>query len=65
MEAEIKKWGGSKAVIVPDEAASRLGLSVGDKVEFALTKKNKVDGFGLFAGAKVFVREDRLERNLP
>ncbi len=63
METEIRKWGGSKAVILPEWLTSRLAIEVGDIVEVEVVKKGKISGFGRFPHAKPFLREtNTLER---
>jgi bifunctional DNA-binding transcriptional regulator/antitoxin component of YhaV-PrlF toxin-antitoxin module len=53
MEAEIRKWGNSKAIIIPSEEIERFGLGIGDKIDFSITKKEEIDGFGIFKGKKL------------
>lgn len=62
MEAVVKKWGNSKAIILPEEFAERESVEFGDKVEIIIVGKRKVSAFGIFKGARPFVREDHLER---
>ena len=66
MEAEIRKWGGSKAIIIPDAEAERLDIGIGDHVQVELTKRQKTSAFGIFKGAKPFVRDEHdLDRDIP
>lgn len=64
MEAEVRKWGGSKAVILPEILASRLEIEIGDRVEIDVIKKGKTSGFGKFPSSKPFIRDESdLERH--
>lgn len=53
METEIKKWGNSKAIIIPSKEVNKWNVSVGDKIDFFITKKEEIDGFGIFKGKKL------------
>ncbi|KYK27330.1 hypothetical protein AYK26_03670 [Euryarchaeota archaeon SM23-78] len=53
MEAEVKKWGNSKAVIIPSEEVNKLDVNVGDKIDFSIIKKEEINGFGIFKGKKL------------
>lgn len=65
METEIKRWGNSKGIIIPNEFVDRMDLDIGDKVEVQIIKKDKLNAFGIFKGAKPFKREeDYLDRNI-
>lgn len=57
IHAEVKKWGNSLAFIIPAEKAEELGISAGEHVDAEIRKCERIDGFGLFKGAKPFVRE--------
>ncbi|MBS3145586.1 AbrB/MazE/SpoVT family DNA-binding domain-containing protein [Candidatus Woesearchaeota archaeon] len=57
VEAELKKWGNSIGVILPAEKLKELKLGEGDKIDIAIVKKKKIDGFGLCKGAKPFKEE--------
>lgn len=52
MEVEIRKWGNSKAIILPSEEAEKMDISIGDKVDVFITKKNSISGFGILKGKK-------------
>ena len=66
MDAEVRKWGGSKAIIIPDAEAERLHIGVGDNVHVEIVKKERKSWFGIFKGAKPFVREEGLlDRDIP
>jgi hypothetical protein len=58
MEAEIRKWGNSKVIIIPSDEVDKLDIDVGDKIDFSITKKEDIDGFGIFKGKKLkpFIR---------
>jgi hypothetical protein len=67
MEAEVRKWGNSKAVIIPSEEVDKLELDVGDKIDFSITKKEEIDGFGILKGKKLkpFIRDHKfLDREI-
>ena len=65
METEIKKWGNSKGIIIPNEFVDKMDLDIGDKVEIQIIKKDKLNAFGIFKGAKPFKREkSHTDRNI-
>jgi hypothetical protein len=59
MEAEIRKWGNSKAIIIPSDEVDKLDIDVGDRIDFSITKKEELDGFGILKGKKLkpFIRD--------
>lgn len=57
VEAAIKKWGNSLAVIIPKRVTKRLGLNEGAKISIEIRAKKKMDAFGMFKGAKPFEEE--------
>ena len=54
---EVKKWGNSFGALIPSEAAKKLGLNEGEKVQLDITTQKKTSGFGMAKGAKSFKRE--------
>lgn len=62
MEAQVKKWGNSKAVIIPSEEVEKWNVNVGDRVDFSITKKEEINGFGIFKGKNLppFKRDHKL-----
>jgi len=52
MEVEIRKWGNSKAIIIPGDEVDRSGLNVGDRIDVFITKKDELSGFGFLKGKK-------------
>jgi len=54
---EVKKWGNSLGTRIPSEAAKKLGLREGEKVNLDITSLKRVSGFGIAKGAKSFKRE--------
>lgn len=62
METLVRKWGNSKAIILPRELTEREPLRVGDRVEILVVGKKKISAFGIDKEARRFVRKDRLER---
>ncbi|MBI3032690.1 AbrB/MazE/SpoVT family DNA-binding domain-containing protein [Candidatus Woesearchaeota archaeon] len=57
VELELKEWGNSIGVILPAEKLKELHLYKGDKVEITIIPKRRVNGFGIWKGAKSFQRE--------
>jgi hypothetical protein len=53
MEAQVKKWGNSKAIIIPNCEAEKWDVKIGDKVDVAITKKTPISGFGILKGKKL------------
>jgi len=53
----LKNWGNSYGIRISKKEANELGLRVGDTLQAAIVKKGQLDGFGIFRGAKPFVRE--------
>lgn len=62
MEVELKKWGHSQGVIIPNEIIRENKLKTGDKLVIISIKKARVSGFGIAKGAAPFVRDDDLDR---
>lgn len=58
VESEVKKWGNSLGIIIPRDAVTSMKLKEKDKISIDLMIKKKVSGFGMFKGAKPFVREE-------
>jgi len=52
VEVEVKKWGNSKAIVVPANIADNLGIQVGDIVEADIVKRKKATGFGILKHKK-------------
>ena len=63
VEAELKEWGNSFAVIIPAEKVKEMKLRKGDKIEIDIVSKKKVDAFGICKGAKPF-KEDKEHEEL-
>lgn len=61
MEAEIRKWGNSKAIIIPGNEVDKLDLEIGDRIDFSINKKEEIDGFGILKGKKLqpFARDHK------
>ena len=57
VEVELKSWGNSVGVILPAEKLKELELHEGDRVDIDIVKKERIDGFGIFRGAKPFEEE--------
>ena len=62
--AEIKKWGNSLGVVIPRRKIKELRLTEHDEVDIDIKKKEKIDGFGMCAGKRPFVREDSEHEDL-
>ena len=58
VEVELKNWGHSIGVILPKHTLEDLDVEAGDKIEIEVVSKKRVDGFGMFRGARPFERED-------
>lgn len=59
-ESKIKRWGHSLAVVIPKESVERLQLKEGEPISMDIVKKERLDAFGIFKGAKPFRRDERL-----
>jgi hypothetical protein len=57
-ESRIKRWGNSLAVVIPKQTADQLDLKEGEEVSFNIVRKGKINGFGIFTGAKPFKRDE-------
>jgi hypothetical protein len=63
VELELKKWGNSVGVILPNEEIKELDLALGDKVDISIVKKKRLDGFGIAKGSPSFKREHDSHRD--
>lgn len=54
---KVKKMGSEIGIMIPEKMLEELNLEEGDIVEAVITKKEKIDGFSIFAGAKPFQEE--------
>ena len=58
VESYVKKWGNSLGVVIPMEAVKSMKIKEKDKIVVDLMTKKRINGFGVFKGAKPFVREE-------
>ena len=52
--AKVKRWGNSLGIVIPRDTIKLLNLKEGEVIDIDIQKKIKVDGFGIFKGAKPF-----------
>ena len=64
IHSEIKRWGNSLALIIPSEKVKDLGLEEGIAVDIEIKKSERIDGFGIFKGAKPFKRDGKEHEDL-
>ena len=57
VRGRVRKIGTEMEIIVPEKLLEELELKEGQIVEVAITKEEKIDGFGIFSGAKPFQEE--------
>lgn len=57
VEVEIKKWGNSLGVILPQEKLKEYGLDKGDIIDIDIIKKQRINGFGVCKGKKPYDEE--------
>ena len=62
IESTVKKWGNSLAIIIPKRVAKKLGLNEGARVDVMIKAKKRIDGFGVFKGAKPFKEEKEMHK---
>ncbi len=55
VESKAKKWGNSIGFIVSKEILNKMDLHEGEKIVMDIKRKKRIDGFGLFRGAKKFL----------
>ena len=58
IEVELKEWGNSVGVILPNKKLRKLNLKKGDKIEIEIITKKTIDGFGVARGAKSLDEKD-------
>ena len=58
MDAEIREWGNSWGILLPKKKLEEIGAKRGDIVKIEIIAKKKIDGFGIYKGAKPFKREE-------
>ena len=56
-EVEVKQWGNSIGIIIPKELARHEKIKNGDKIKIDITKKGKLEGFGLLKGLPKYVED--------
>ena len=61
ISVKIKRWGNSLGMVIPAKALRKLGIKEGELVDIDIRKKEKIDGFGTFAGARPFKEEKEHE----
>ncbi len=59
IEVELKEWGNSIGIILPNKRLRKLNLKKGDKIEIEIITKKMVDGFGIAGKAKPLDEEDQ------
>jgi bifunctional DNA-binding transcriptional regulator/antitoxin component of YhaV-PrlF toxin-antitoxin module len=63
VSGKVKKFGDSFGIVIPAKEAKKLNLKEGEVVDALIKKKGKIDGFGIFAGARPF-KEEKNHDNL-
>ncbi len=56
-DATVKRWGNSLGIIIPKEAARKLGLKEGERIDVDFLPKKRIDGFGMSKGIGPFERD--------
>lgn len=62
--AQVKKWGNSLGVIIPSKTVKQLKLREGKIIQIEVKVKEKINGFGIFKGAKPFKEEEEPHKEL-
>ena len=63
VESYVKKWGNSLCIVIPTQAVKNMKIKEEDRIVVDILTKKRINGFGVFKGAKPFVREeDTLDR---
>ncbi len=63
VESYVKKWGNSLGIVIPTQAVKNMKIKEEDRIVVDILTKKRINGFGVFKGAKPFVREeDTLDR---
>ena len=57
-DSKIKKWGNLIRVIIPKKDAEKMNLMEREEVSLEIVKKTRIDAFGIFKGAKPFLRDE-------
>lgn len=58
---KVKRWGNSFGVIIPQKVAKALEINEGEVLDVDIEKKARIDGYGIFKGAKPFIEQEEHE----
>lgn len=64
VSGKVKKIDNLFGILIPAKEAEKLDLKEGEIVEALIKKKAKIDGFGMFKGARPFKEEKETHKNL-
>lgn len=57
-EVKVKEWGNSLGVIIPREIAKHVDIHKGETIKIDIIKSKRINGFGMWKGARKFEEED-------
>mgnify|MGYP001567243309 CR=1 FL=1 len=55
---KIKKWGHSLGAVIPKETVEKMDLKEDEIINIEITRRKRIDGFGILKEAKPFEREE-------